>query len=261
MEKRHFPLCVFKTISVALVLEMSISACAVLPGVSGTSWKAEALLHDGSKIVVTRSVDRGGRHEIGQSPPYKRQSLQFSMPSGGRTIKWEDRLSDDVGMVNFLPMLLDTKDGIAYLVTSPVGCLSYNKWGRPNPPYIIFKNDEKTWKRIPLKELPSEIKDVNLISSEPDVEVEKSGKRFMSAEMIKAIIASYEQPEHRTIVREKVKNGSSATACREEYPDGHGGWLGADWFRHSTKEECAQFCDRKRITTDFCKCFITGEGK
>jgi hypothetical protein len=69
-------------------------------------------------------------------------------------------------------------------VTSPMGCLSYNKWGRPNPPYVVFKYDGNAWKRIPLAELSSETKMLNLIFSSPDTEVEKTGKRMISAEMI-----------------------------------------------------------------------------
>jgi len=52
------------------------------------------LLHDGGKIVVTRSVDRGGRHEIGQKPPYKEQSLRLTMPSTSQTVKWECRQTE-----------------------------------------------------------------------------------------------------------------------------------------------------------------------
>jgi hypothetical protein len=205
VNKRHFRLRALITISAALVLGISIGACASLPGVGGTSWKEEVLLHDGSKIVVTRSVDRGGRHEVGQKPAYQEQSLSFTMPKSSQTVKWEDHYSEDIGSASFLPMLLDIHNGIAYLVASPMGCLSYNKWGRPNPPYVVFKYDGKARQRIPLTELPSEIKTTNLIFSMPDIEVEESGKRFMSAEMIKAIVASYKQPEYRSILREELR--------------------------------------------------------
>lgn len=183
-----------------MILGGGMSACAM----GGTSWKEEVLLHDGQKIIVERSVERGGRHEIGQKPPYKEQSLVFTMPISNETITWEDHYSEDVGSANFLPMLLDISKGTPYLVVNPVGCLSYNKWGRPNPPYVIFKYDGKAWQRIPLQELPAEIKTPNLIFSMPDIKVEESGKRFMSAEMIRAITAEYRQPEYKTILREAL---------------------------------------------------------
>jgi hypothetical protein len=78
----------------SLALGISIGACVSLSAFGGTSWKEEVLLHDGGKIVVTRSVDRGGRHEIGQKPPYKEQSLRLTMPSTSQTVKWECRQTE-----------------------------------------------------------------------------------------------------------------------------------------------------------------------
>lgn len=180
-----------------LLLGANMSACG-----SSDSWKEEVLLHDGGKIVAERTVKHGGRHEIGQKPPYKEQSLSFTMPGTNERIRWEDHYSEDVGMANFLPMVLDISSGVAYLVVSPMGCLSYNKWGRPNPPYVVFKYQNREWQRIPLQELPAEIKTTNLIFSMPDFKVEQSGTRFMTTEMIKTIVADYKQPEYRSILRE-----------------------------------------------------------
>lgn len=181
-----------------------MNANAGLFGFGGTSWKEEALLHDGSTLVVQRSVERGGRHEIGQQPPYKEQSLSFTLPGVNRTIKWEDHYSDDIGTASFLPMLIDIYKDTPYLITSPMGCLSYNKWDRPNPPYVVFKHDGSAWKRIPLPELPVEIKRPNLIFSAPDNAVEKLGKNFVTAEAIQEIIGKYRQPEYKIILREPL---------------------------------------------------------
>jgi hypothetical protein len=181
------------------------------------TWKEEVLLHDGNTIIAERTVERGGRHEIGQQPPYKEQRLVFTMPGTDRHVTWEDTFSEDLGSANFLPMLLDIRHGVAYLVASPMGCQSYNKWGRPNPPYVIFKHDGSGWQRIPLQELPAEIHAPNLIFSSPDIAVEQSGRRFMSTDMIKQLIEGYRQPEYKTILREPVKRGSegSAVNCEE----------------------------------------------
>ncbi|MHB1014878.1 MAG: hypothetical protein ACYC2W_06340 [Desulfurivibrionaceae bacterium] len=197
-----------------LIMGTGMNAFGFL-GFGGDSWREEVLLHDGQKIIVKRSVDRGGRHEIGQKPPYKEQSLVFTMPGTNQQVRWEDKFSEDLGMANFLPMLLDVYKGLAYLVTSPMGCLSYNKWGRPNPPYVVFKYNGKMWQRIPLEDLPPEIKTPNLIFSMPDIEVERAGTRFMTAEKIKSIISDYPQPEYKTILREPVKPGSygSSVTC------------------------------------------------
>jgi hypothetical protein len=82
--------------------------------------------------------------------------------------------------------------------------LSYNKWGRPNPPYVIFRYDNKAWTRVTLQELPVEIKAPNLIQSEPDATAERIKKNPVPAETIREIIARYPQPEYRSILREPL---------------------------------------------------------
>jgi hypothetical protein len=224
MKLNNFKITGIAKLGLLLLLTFAVSACAGLPDISGKSWKEEVLLHDGSKIIVTRTVDRGGRHEVGQKPPYKEQTLTFTMPGTKQEITWEDKFSEDLGSANFLPMLLDVSNDIVYLVANPMGCLSYNKWGRPNPPYVIFKYLDKEWQRIPMQELPVEIKTPNLIFSMPDVMVEKSGKSFMTAEMIRAITAGYAQSEYKTILREPIKGGGDS-GCPEmiRYKCGWGG--------------------------------------
>ena len=217
MSNRHVWLRLCTTICLVLTLVASGCVEAGFLGFGGDSWKEEVLLHDGSKIVVERTVERGGRHEIGQRPPYKEQRLRFSLPGSNQTITWEDHYSQDLGQANFLPMALDISSGTPYLVAYPMGCLSYNKWDRPNPPYVVFQYQGKEWKRIRLEELPEEIKTPNLIFSMPDIKVEEFGKRFITAEMIKGLIDSYQQPEFKAIMREAVKPGSlgSLVNCEE----------------------------------------------
>ena len=200
-----------------LMMGVSMSADAGLFGFGGKSWKEEVLLHDGSKIVVKRSVDRGGRHEIGQQPPIKEQSLTFALPATNESITWQTEFSEDIGLADFKPILLDIVQGKAYIVTTPMGCLAYNKWGRPNPPYVVFKYEGKEWKRISLQELPVEINSPNLIISSPDNEVEKIGKSLIPAETIKRLNGELTQPEYKIILREalKVKNGNSINDCEE----------------------------------------------
>ena len=185
----------------------SLSANGFL-GFGGDSWKEEVLLHDGGKIVVKRSIERGGRHEIGQRPPYKYQSLTFTMSGTKQEVVWEDSYSNDLGAANFLPMLLDMDNGMAYIVAYPMGYLSYAKWGRPNPPYVLFKYQDKKWQRISLEELPSDISTPNLICSQPDAEVEKLGTRLVPASKIREINSGNRNPAYRAILREPLAEGT-----------------------------------------------------
>lgn len=99
-----------------MVLEGGMSAEAGLFGMRGTSWKEEVLLHDGNKIVVERSVERGGKHELGQRSPIKGQSLTFTLPGPKESVTWEDGFAQDFGGANFLPMQLEIRKNTAYLV-------------------------------------------------------------------------------------------------------------------------------------------------
>lgn len=190
-----------------LILGASMSADAGLFGFGSTSWKEEVLLHDGGKIIVERSIIRNGRHEIGQRPGATNETLTFTLPGKNQPIIWEDKLSADIGSSNFNLLMLDIHKGTAYLVASPMGCLSYNKWGRPNPPYLIFKNQGKEWQRIPLQELPAELTTPNLVISSPDDAAEKASHGVVSAETIKELNGTARQPEFKIIVREPLAKG------------------------------------------------------
>lgn len=187
---------------ILLMMGASMNAMASWFGFGGTSWKEEVLLHDGGKIIVERTVKRGGRHEIGQQPPIKEQSLAFALPATKERVTWKTEYSEDVGFADFKPILLSIIQGQAYIVTTPMGCLSYNKWGRPNPPYVVFKYEGKEWSRIPLDELPAVIKDPNLIISSPDEAAKEIEKSVITAVDIKRLNGELTQPEYHTILRE-----------------------------------------------------------
>lgn len=204
MKNRHGLMRLVTAICLVLILGANMSACAAA---STFTWKEEVLLHNGSTIIVERTVKRGGRHEIGQEPPIKEQSLTFALPSTNENITWEDGYTEDVGGANFLPMLLDLREDNVYLVVHPMGSLSYGKWGSPNPPYVIFKYQNNRWSRVALPELPSEFIRPNLIFSSPDNEAKKLRQSIVPVEVIKRLYESYRQPEYKTIVRTPLDYG------------------------------------------------------
>lgn len=221
MSGGHGLLKALKIIGLVWVLGVSMNAEAGFLGFGGTSWKEEALQNDGSTIIVDRSVEFGGRHEIGQKPPYKKQTLTFTLPSTNERITWEDHYSEDLGSSNFNPMLLDVFWNRAYVVVIPAGCLSYNKWGRPNPPYVVFKYQDKEWKRIPMEELPAEVKLPNLVISSPDDVAKNAGYGVLSAEKIKQENEGFRQPEYRLILRTHMVTGMVGCPKLERFK---GGW-------------------------------------
>lgn len=126
------------------------------------SWKEEVLLHDGSKIIAKRYVKFKGRYEVGQHAPIGESTISFKLPNNNKTISWTSEYAKDLGRTNFKLLALHIKDGTPYIVATPNGCTSYNKWGRPNPPYIFFKYGGKQWQRIPLAAFPEVFKTINL---------------------------------------------------------------------------------------------------
>lgn len=192
-----------------------MNACA-----DGTSWKEEVLLHDGKKLIVERSVVRKGRREPFQRPPIGEESLSFKHPVTQERIRWKDEYGDDVGMSNFGLLMLEVDQTAAYIVAEPRGCLSYNKWGRPNPPYVVFRFQGGDWKRIALQELPARFNTPNLIMSSPDDAAKQARGGLVTAEMVDQInnkgpfsAAHPQPPQYKTIVREPLKPGAMGVGC------------------------------------------------
>ncbi len=199
------------------LLAASVSAC----GFGGDSWKEEVQLSDGSKIIVERSQSYGGRHEIGQSSPVKEHAISFTLPNSNKTITWTSEYGEDLGRTNFNLLALHILNGTPYLVVEPNLCLSYNKWGRPNPPYVFFKYEGKTWQRIQLSEFPVEFKAINLIvNNGREEDIERAARKLghVSAEGVQKINSSLPQPEYQTILREALdpkKTVVSLVNCEE----------------------------------------------
>lgn len=201
-----------------LVVLVEMSACALMGALpfSGDSWKEEVLLHDGSKLVITRSQTYGGRHEIGQPSPIREHTVTFTLPQTNKTFTWTSEYGKDLGRTNFLLLAVHVLNGIPYLVTQPNLCPSYRKWGRPNPPYVFFKYDGTAWQRIPLEELPAEFTTMNVAISLDTRYVREMVKRGVTTvEQIQQRNRELPQPEFKTILREPVEPGSatSLTTC------------------------------------------------
>lgn len=203
----------------ALGLVIGLSACIGMAGAAGAgggdTWQEEVLLHNGQKMIVERYTLRGGRHEVGQKGDYIAQSLRFTPPGTSQTIEWQDNRSEGMGNSSFLPMALDIANGTPYLVANTMGCLAYNQWGRPNPPYVAFKFEGNAWQRIALDALPPEIKMPNLVQSMPDLIAAKEPGRFVTAQRIAQIVAEYRQPEYRSILREPMTSEQILSMCDE----------------------------------------------
>jgi hypothetical protein len=237
-----------------VMLVTSINACGYFGLFGEASWKEEVMLHDDSKIIVKRWQKHGGKHSLGDRPPVQEYTLKFKLPHTNETIIWKDGPTEDIDYKNFDLRALHVKNNIPYLITSTHGCLSYNKWGRPNPPYVIFKYDGNEWKRIPLSELPAEFKNINLIGDTINDEKKLVALGLVSAARVNEFNKDYTQKEYKTIVRVPIKK-EGPEGCEKLIYRGNGSWIGLDYFdRQPNYEACLKTCQQVIFDSKYCPC-------
>ncbi len=193
-----------------LLLGSTISACAGLSGAK--KWKEEVLLHDGRVIVVERHFSLGGYPglEARERTPLD-QTITFTLPGRGKRIWWTTEYRDDKPDANSLSaLLLDVVDGIPYLATSPAGCIAYNKWGRPNPPYVLFKYVNDEWKQIPLTEFPPQLLEANLMGIPASSRLKSY---YTAGEAVAERNNGNVNAYAKTILREPVRSADSVVSC------------------------------------------------
>lgn len=264
MNNTRYPFSVLQRITstAVLLLAMALPACAQISNSLGDSWKEEVLLHDGQKIIVERSQTYGGRHEIGQSPPVKEHTIRFSLPGSSQIITWTSPYGEELGRTNFNLLALHIQHDTPYLVSEPNLCLSYNKWGRPNPPYVFFKYDGSAWQRIAISEVPIEFKTINLIVNNTRASAIKESTKdtgYVPFEVVKKFNSNLRQPEYKTILRGPINYDPE---CIEMVTNGNGRWLAAARFsRKPSLEVCEASCRQEKFDDQHCPCKKIFEGK
>lgn len=205
----------------ALFLGMSLSACAAVSGLgSALSWKEEVLLHDSRIMVVERSQTLGGRPTIAsRERVITVEEWAFPFPGMVSPIVWKTGYCNPPRCDNLMLLLVGLVDGVPYLATSPAGCLAYNYWGRPNPPYVFFKYVDKGWTRIDVKAFPQQLNISNVVVGRPDPKNRAGVLNRSTVAEENRLLESY----RRQIAREEIKAGP--TGC-EELVFYKGAWIG-----------------------------------
>ncbi len=189
-----------------LMMGVSMNADAGLFGHT-MSWKEEVLLHDGSKIIAERHYNLGGYPAIeSQERAALDVTVTFNLPGTNKKTIWKtdyDQAKPEPNSLNLIR--LDVVKGVPYIATYPAGCIAYNKWGRPNPPQILFKYENNQWKRITVAELPPELINThaNVIVGQPAA---KLLKPFYTVEGVNAENHDIDEGPYKTILREALPN-------------------------------------------------------
>lgn len=190
----------------AFGMAIGLSACMGLAGAAGTggdSWQEAVLLHDGQKMMIERSQTYGGRGEIGQDAPVADHTVRFTVPKGQQTIVWNSPFDREIGRTSLRLLAVHVKDGTPYVVSEPNLCLSYNKWGRPNPPYVIFKWEANAWQRISIEALPQEFSTMNVSHHFARMWARDRNGTTLTATQIQSENAT-NQKQYREILREPM---------------------------------------------------------
>lgn len=189
-----------------VIATISLSAKAGFFGHT-MSWKEEVLLRDGQVVVAERFYNLGGYPAIeSHNRSALDQTITFSLPGTNNRIIWKNDFRDSEPEPNSLNLIrFDVVNGVSYIATYPAGCIAYNKWGRPNPPQILFKYAGDKWQRIALADLPPELvgTTANVIVGRPDVRIAKS---FYTVEGVNKENHDIHAPEYKTILREPLAN-------------------------------------------------------
>lgn len=246
-----------------LGLLVGLSACVRLAdasGFGGDSWQEEVLLHDGQKMLIERSQTYGGRSEPGQGGPIADHTIRFIVPKGQQTITWNSPYDRDIGRTSFFLLAVHVKDRVPYVVAEPNLCQSYNKWGRPNPPYVIFKWEANGWQRIGIEALPTEFTTTNVIRSIQQVQARQwSGMGVIKAEKVAQINGVAETVQYRSILREAMNYDPS---CIPMLTNGKGLWRAQAWFaKKPSLEACLAGCKSENFDAASCPCNQIFEGK
>ena len=181
-----------------LLMGVSMSACS-----ETMRWKEEVLLHDGQIIVADRF------YNLGAKPTWESreraaldETVTFSLPGTDKKIIWKNDFRDSQPEPNSLNLIrFDVVKGVPYIATYPAGCIAYNKWGRPNPPQVLFKYEGGQWKRITLAEFPAELINAhaNVVVGRPKTSLLKP---FYTIEQVNAENHDIDEGPYKTILRE-----------------------------------------------------------
>ena len=213
-----------KGLLTALVAALLAGCATGVLGLGGSSWREEVLLNDGRTIIAERNQSYGGKPTLdSRERAVLDEEWTFPTPDGKGKVVWHNNFRNPPEGNSLMLLLAGFIDGVPYIATRAAGCIAYNHWGRPNPPYIFFRYDGKQWQRITLAEFPAQLKDTNVIVGRPNPR-NRSGTIAVAAvkEDNKGLDFHY-----RSIVREPLPTGSSGTSCDElELYRGH--WIQKD---------------------------------
>ena len=191
-----------------LLVPFGITGGCALPGPSFgfASWQEEILLHDGQLVIADRQQSYGRKITLdSREGAVLSERWAFPIPGTPHKIVWRANFKTVPEGEQLMVLLYGYVNGRAYIATSPAGCISYNHWGRPNPPYVFFRYETEQWKRIYVGEFPVELNQINVMVGLPD---KKNRSGLISVQRITENNRDLQSP-HKAILREPFERAGA----------------------------------------------------
>lgn len=249
MKTNHRWLTQIAKLGLLFIIGVSMNAEAGFLGLGNSaSWQEEVLLHDGRKIIVERSQSYGGYPTIdSRERKVLDEEWTFENPDNHQPVAWKVGHRRPPEGESLMLMILGFANGTPYIATVAAGCIAYNHWGRPNPPYIFFRFDGKTWQRISAAEFPMELKEANVVVGGRMNPKDQAGTLLPVAKIREDNRAL--EPHLRQLSREPVKSAQT-TDCEEQVYY-KGAWVGpGDSIGKRMMDRKSKASDKKNINVE-----------
>lgn len=194
------------------------------------------------------------------APPFHEQTLRFYLPNVDKVFEWAAPYNEFNGQSELIILAVHVLKNTPYIITAPNLCIDYNKWNRPNPPYIAFKWKGDTWQQIPWKDFPPEFNNINLTTGEKVQLGERpAGANILPAEVIARWSNEASLPQFRKILREPL---TPVPGCIPMITNGKGVWVTRERFSSEKDlKACQRQCDINEFSKETCPCREIFEGR
>ncbi len=141
-------------LTLIFLLSFSLTACWASEKV--IHWKQEVKLRDERVIMLDRLSTQIGPGFPGNVYLEKSQAISFVNPDTQEKISWNIPKGLNLHTLDF-------ENKVPYLVLKAYTVADYNNWNCPNPPYMVYRYENKQWQPLPFKQLPEKVSRRNLM--------------------------------------------------------------------------------------------------
>ena len=137
---------------VSVLISLAVSGCG--ERIPPLKWTEDVKLPDGRVTTLTRYQEFRGTHELGAPPTESNSWFEFKNPETSATVRWQG--TRELSTVALM------MDGPTPLLLTMPNFSGPEKFGCPNPPYLLFRFSGTTWQQVIPFAAPISILRVNM---------------------------------------------------------------------------------------------------